>query len=408
MTDSKSRLKHLFDTKVLADCTLLVGKEKQPVTGHKIILSAASSVLHQKLETDGADQPKVTLPDVEPEIFQSMLKYIYLDSLDGTGNTVFGLAAAAKAYQMPHLLKKCCEYISQNLTVKNVLQAYSFANDSNDAEDLKKKCETMMRTETKAVLADSSFEEACLDVVVALFSQEVLEIDSELDLLEAADRYAKHISKCDYANKDLSIRSILEKIRFLSLTPEEFEKGRASTTILASSEACAILANIASDKTTVPFPEGFSLRRDPRTTSNVSIIKLMPEVKFQFKVDDFENLANKMGKAWSSKCKLQNLKWKIGIEFLVEDSVKYLGIYAYSIWESETEKKSLKPEIEFTLVSTQNEKPMFSKKFTQTYSSESPNWGYKKFIEVSKLLDPTEHYIVDGGITFQVYIKVDE
>lgn len=44
---------------------------------------------------------------------------------------------------------------------------------------------------TKDVLNDSSFEEAELNTVITVFSLDHLNVDSELDLFEAAVRYSK-------------------------------------------------------------------------------------------------------------------------------------------------------------------------------------------------------------------------
>ncbi|XP_063834439.1 BTB/POZ domain-containing protein 3-like [Ostrinia nubilalis] len=218
-----------------------------------------------------------------------MLKYIYTDSVDVNSETACDLAAAAMAYQIPHLMNACLEYITANLTTKNVLQAYGLVLHSDDSE-LKKKCEELIKTQTKVVLADSSFEEACLDVVVAVFSLESLDVESELDLLNAADRYAKHITKCNNVNSEtLDIRKVLQQIRFLSLTPTEFAKGRATTTVLSDSDACAILANVAYDKSTTPMPEGFTLIKDPRKIKH----EWYSEMKFKFRVLDINNVISK-------------------------------------------------------------------------------------------------------------------
>lgn len=399
----------MLETKVLFDCSFLVGKGSgQLVTGHKTIVSAVSPVLHDLLKAAKVDHPKVTLTDIEPEVFQLMLKYIYVESVDVNSDTVCDLAAAAKAYQIPNLLKVCLDYIAANLTTKNVLQAYSLALHSSENEELKKKCEEIINTKTTAVLSDSSFEEACLDVVVAVFSLESLDIDSELVLLNAADRYAKHVSKCDYpAGDNLGVRSILEKIRFLSLTPEELAKGRATTTVLSASDACAIMANIAYDKSGVPMPPGFSLRKDPRKKMNVNAIKLLPEIKFTFQVPDVKNFINKSETAWSSTFKLHNLKWKIGVQNNVKESDKVLSIYAYNNWESDSDTWSCKAEIEFSLLRTDKGKPT-QNKLTYEFSKKNHAIGYLDFIQISKLLDPNNHYIKDGAITFQVSIKADE
>lgn len=68
----------------------------------------------------------------------------------------------------------------------------------------------------------------------------------------------------DDDGNSLTIRNVLEKIRFLTMTAEEFGKGRTSTSVLSDSDACAILSNIVYKDLTVPMPKGFSQTRDAR------------------------------------------------------------------------------------------------------------------------------------------------
>ncbi|XP_063828418.1 BTB/POZ domain-containing protein 2-like [Ostrinia nubilalis] len=405
-----SAVKHLFETKEMSDCSFMVGKTNaQLVLGHKNIISAASSVLREKLKAADTDNPKVSLTDVEPEIFQLMLKYIYTDRVEVDSETAYDLAEAAKVYEIPELIKKCTGYISDNLTTKNVLRAYSLALQSSDKEDLKKKCEELIKAKAKDVLADSTFEETCLDVVVAVFSLESLDIESELDLLNAADRYAKHITKCNNVDSEtLDIRKVLQKIRFLSLTPTEFAKGRAATTVLSDSDACAILANIAYDKSSTKMPAGFSLRKDPRKTKmNINIYERSSEIQFKFPVLDIQNVIEKVEKKWSDKFTVSSLKWKVYIDFKVKDSKKFLSIYSYTNWDSDSKTWSCKAEVEFKLLRTDEDKP-FSRVFNHEYTHDTNDWGYPEFIETSQLLDPKNHYIKDGAVTFQVRIKAYE
>lgn len=55
-----------------------------------------------------------------------------------------------------------------------------------------------------------------------------------------------------------TLRDALVKIRFLTLTPQQFAEGPASSSLLSQSEKFAILMNISSPATDIPMPEGFS------------------------------------------------------------------------------------------------------------------------------------------------------
>lgn len=48
------------------------------------------------------------------------------------------------------------------------------------------------------------------------------------------------------------------KIRFLTLTPQQFAEGPATSSLLTQAEKFAILMNISSPSTDVPMPVGFT------------------------------------------------------------------------------------------------------------------------------------------------------
>lgn len=75
--------------------------------------------------------------------------------------------------------------------------------------------------------------------------------------------YIKILINVDGKEKP-TIRSAIEKIRFLTLTPQQFAEGPARSSLLTESEAFAVLMNILSSNSDVPMPRGFSTCRVPR------------------------------------------------------------------------------------------------------------------------------------------------
>lgn len=55
-----------------------------------------------------------------------------------------------------------------------------------------------------------------------------------------------------------TVRDLLKKIRFLTLTPQQFAEGPATSSLLLQAESFAILLHISSSSADVPMPEGFS------------------------------------------------------------------------------------------------------------------------------------------------------
>ncbi|KAL0860772.1 hypothetical protein ABMA27_009316 [Loxostege sticticalis] len=389
ISDVKSRIQKMFETKELADCTFLVGEEKLPVKGHKLILSVASPVLQEMLKEVSENHPKITITDTEPEVFQAILKYIYTDAVDVNGKIVYDVATAAKSYQIQGLLKACLDRITaDDLTPKKVLEAYSLVlHIATTDSDLKKKCEEIIKTKTKEVLADSSFVEACLDV---------------LDLLKAVDRYAKHDPSCD----ETSIRNVLAKIRFLSVTPEDFAKVLSTASVLAASDALAILAHLVFDQSEVPMPPGFSLRREGRNKETIIAIKNLTETRFRLNVENLSSKEKNEWEVWSTTLFLHsNLKLKVYIKKEDKNLENFLSVNLACNLDGKSDW-SCNVVLSAFLLRDDMEKAN-GKTFDQKYTKKSDAFGLK-FITISELLNPNNHFIKDGVITFEFKINVDE
>lgn len=72
------------------------------------------------------------------------------------------------------------------------------------------------------------------------------------------------------------LRSALQKIRFLTLTPQEFAEGPGKSKLLNQTEAFHILMNISSSTASVPMPDGFTTTRDHRSIGSFEFRATQP------------------------------------------------------------------------------------------------------------------------------------
>ncbi|XP_022820532.1 uncharacterized protein LOC111352304 [Spodoptera litura] len=337
----KQRGEYLLKSGQWSDCTFLVGTDPDQVViaGHKLILAMASPVFEAMFYGGMAERNEpIPILDVQPEAFRALLEYIYTDNINiSSFDKACELCYGAKKYMLPHLVKECTRYLWSDLYPRNACRAYEFARlfEENVLMD---KCIQIISTNTKEVLNDISFEDVELNTVMTVFSLDHLNVDSELDLFNAAVRYAKAQDKrnsersmsppsdigppnekrpkspepstskdkpqvvnvessaenspeavmepakssensdqplpgpSDESKKNRpdpktdkpTIRKAIEKIRFLTLTPQQFAEGPARSSLLTESEAFAVLMNILSSTSDVAMPSGFSTCRVPR------------------------------------------------------------------------------------------------------------------------------------------------
>ena len=89
------RIEHMFYTKLHSDVTFMVGadledEEEQEVLAHKFILLSASPVFEAMFSGSfkEASAEKIKIPDLFPDIFEEMLRFIYTDEVDVDQNSI--------------------------------------------------------------------------------------------------------------------------------------------------------------------------------------------------------------------------------------------------------------------------------------------------------------------------------
>ena len=120
----------LCNSEAFSDVRLLVGPEGTQFYGHKFIL-AVGSPFFEKLffgsmpSRDGL----VTLPTIEPSVFQRLLRYIYTDEFIPADDEddEWELLELSKMCLIPSLTAKCAMSLVQQLRSDNVLHILSRA-----------------------------------------------------------------------------------------------------------------------------------------------------------------------------------------------------------------------------------------------------------------------------------------
>ncbi|CAH2988448.1 unnamed protein product [Chilo suppressalis] len=207
----KQRGAHLLQSSQWSDCSFLVGSDSNRITikAHKLVLACASPVFEAMFYGGMAEKDgPVEILDVEPEAFETLLRYIYTDKAEiSSFERACSVYYSAKKYMLPYLEKECTWYISLNLNPKNVCRAYELAQLFEE-KLLMDKCVKILTNSTKEVINEDSFEEADIGTLLTLLSQDTLSIDNELDLFHAIEKYANiHTSR----KRSLDISDSLKK-----------------------------------------------------------------------------------------------------------------------------------------------------------------------------------------------------
>ncbi|CAL5011090.1 unnamed protein product [Urochloa decumbens] len=181
--DMMQHFGNLLREKKGVDVTFLVGGET--IEAHKIVLAARSPVF--KAEFFGtmmeSGTSRVTVEDMQPEVFRALLHFIYNDLLPDMGgldgndyrDMMWHLLAAADRYAMDRMKLVCQSTICKNLDVGTVATTLALADQYN-CDRLKTACiefiaSPMNKDAVAATQGYANLKRTCPSVFIDLFER---------------------------------------------------------------------------------------------------------------------------------------------------------------------------------------------------------------------------------------------
>ncbi|XP_057320118.1 speckle-type POZ protein-like [Microplitis mediator] len=124
-------LKKLLDVTVASDITLVVSNRE--FKSHKALLMVRSPVFYAMLSHDMKEKKenKITVPDIDPELFEKVFEFIYSDKVTDLDNFAEQLLEVADQYQLPGLVELCEESLGKSLTDYNAVRIMVLADRFN-------------------------------------------------------------------------------------------------------------------------------------------------------------------------------------------------------------------------------------------------------------------------------------
>ncbi|XP_057318321.1 uncharacterized protein LOC130663218 [Microplitis mediator] len=123
-----------FHSKEGSDVILVVGDKRIPA--HKALLMNRNTVFRAMLthHTRNTRNNEVNIPDMDPDVLEKLLEFIYTDNVTNLDEVAGRLLEAADKYQIPALKKLCEESLCTNITVGNAVQ-YLVLLDRHNANE---------------------------------------------------------------------------------------------------------------------------------------------------------------------------------------------------------------------------------------------------------------------------------
>ncbi|KAL5018173.1 hypothetical protein ScPMuIL_003895 [Solemya velum] len=236
---------YMLEHEVACDVTFLLGETKEKVRAHKVFMISRSPVFSAMFCGSLAEtQDPIPIPDIEPEVFRILLRYMYTDQAGLEANNVAGVIYAAKKYSVTGLSKACRQYLSDNIDVDNAC-AILHAADTSDEEILFQKCFSYILENGEKCLQSTSFcvmNRQCVEKVIEADDLQAC----ELSVWGALVRWAE--AECErqgVATNDENIRQamgdLVYLVRFLGITAETVARNITVNNILPEREKIGIL-----------------------------------------------------------------------------------------------------------------------------------------------------------------------
>ncbi|KAF2886510.1 hypothetical protein ILUMI_19663, partial [Ignelater luminosus] len=193
----RDRVRHFFYSKDLSDCQFQVGtgSSSQLFKVHKFIMAISSPVFEAMLFGLMANDRPILIEDIEPDVFETMLEYMYTDNVTlVSSDHCYELYYAAKKYMLPFLQKKCIEFLQSNINAENACRGYEFAK-LFDEPSFMKQCLDFIKYQGTSVLTETSLKDVKLTTIITILDEDSLNVASEVTLFKAVEMCADNNDK---------------------------------------------------------------------------------------------------------------------------------------------------------------------------------------------------------------------
>jgi speckle-type POZ protein len=151
-----THLVNLFDNMQFSDVNFNVGGREFPA--HKLILTTRSQYFAAMFKHPTKEQStnQVKIEDIEPEVFDQLLRFIYTRRvpLDKLETMAAGLFIAADKYLMDELKTKCKNYLFHHMSPDSCVILLLHGDLQNPAEYMKKAAKFFRRNPSQVMATD--------------------------------------------------------------------------------------------------------------------------------------------------------------------------------------------------------------------------------------------------------------
>ncbi|MEE6489530.1 hypothetical protein FKM82_015605 [Ascaphus truei] len=211
-------LKELLDEKKFVDCFLKAGDKSIPC--HRLILAACSPYFREFFLSEESEEKKqnVELDNVDPNIMEAILKYLYSADIDLNDANVQDIFALASRFQIPSVFTVCVTYLQRKLSLTNCLAIFRLGL-LLDCPRLAITARDYISDRFEQICKEDDFLQLAPHELIAVISSDAVNVEKEEIVFEAVMKWAR----TDSENKVKILGDVFDCIRF-RLMPEKYFK----------------------------------------------------------------------------------------------------------------------------------------------------------------------------------------
>lgn len=226
--DDKSLVKcmiHMLTEEVMCDVTFRVGRDKTPIKAHKYMLASRSPVFYTMFEGSLPETGEINVPDIDENIFQIILRYIYSDELTLSNENVKDTLYAADKYMLWKVKMSCSDYLKVTACSCDASVALQAACQFG-LKELQETSLAYIESNTEQCLSSEHTMQLPKECMEIILRSDTLSC-SETDILKCVLKWAK--VRCTEAKQEIKegnlrniIGNLLPLVRFPLVDKEYF------------------------------------------------------------------------------------------------------------------------------------------------------------------------------------------
>ncbi|XP_070542884.1 kelch-like protein 24 [Ptychodera flava] len=224
-------LNNLKSQKQFSDVTLSVNGKEFPC--HRVVLASSSSYFKAMFYHDLKESttPKVRLNQVDADILEQLIDFIYTSKLTITDANVQSLLETADLLQILPVKGACAEYMGRQIDSSNCLGIQQFA-ELHNCMSLSEKAENFALEEFSQVSKEEEAMSLSKDRLLHYVSSPKVQVQREEDLYELCMNWMKY----DKGARSRFLPDLLQHIRFAFINDKYVKENVEKEELLLGSE----------------------------------------------------------------------------------------------------------------------------------------------------------------------------